>query len=95
MRRRYLIAYDISDDRRRTRAFNTLGDYGDAVQYSVFFADLTSSEVVVLRGKLREIINERTDQVLLVDLGRTSRDFAHSVEVLGLPYEPTTRTLIV
>jgi CRISPR-associated protein Cas2 len=95
VRRRYLIAYDITDDRRRTRAFNTLGDFGDAVQYSVFFADLTASEMVLLRGKLRELIDERTDQVLLVDLGRVTRELDHSIEVLGVPYEPSTRTLIV
>jgi CRISPR-associated protein Cas2 len=95
MRRRYLIAYDITDDRRRTRAFNTLGDFGESVQYSVFFVDLTSSELVLLRGKLRELIDERTDQVLVVDLGRVRRELDHSIEVLGVPYEPSTRTLIV
>jgi CRISPR-associated protein Cas2 len=95
MRRRYLIAYDISDDKPRTRAYNTLGDFGDAVQFSVFFADLTASELVVLRGRLRELIDERTDQVLLVDLGRVKRDIDHCVEVLGVAYEPSTRSTIV
>ena len=95
MRRRYLIAYDITDDRRRTRAFNTLGDFGDAVQYSVFFADLTPSELVVLRGSLRELIDERTDQVLLIDLGRVTRELDHSIEVLGVPFEPSIRTLVI
>ena len=95
MRRRYLVAYDITDDRRRTQAFNTLGDFGDWVQYSVFFADLTASELVVLRGRLRALIDERTDQVLIVDLGRVKREIDRSIEVLGIPYEPSTRTLIV
>ena len=95
MRRRYLIAYDITDDRRRMRVFNTLGDCGDSVQYSVFFADLTASELVVLRGRVRALIDERTDQVLIVDLGRIKREIDRSIEVLGMPYEPSTRTLIV
>ncbi len=38
--RRWLIAYDISLDERRTRIAHLLESYGDRVQYSVFVVDL-------------------------------------------------------
>lgn len=37
---RYVIAYDISDDRRRDRMSKALLDFGRRVQDSVFLADL-------------------------------------------------------
>ena len=61
----------------------------------MFFADLTASELVMVRGRLRALIDERTDQVLIVDLGRVKQEIDRSIEVLGIPYEPSTQTLIV
>jgi CRISPR-associated protein Cas2 len=95
MRRRYLVAYDVAEDRRRTRVYSTLGDFGESVQYSVFLADLTKSELVLLRSRLRELIDERSDQVLFVDLGRTSREIDHSIDVIGVAFRPSARTTIV
>jgi CRISPR-associated protein Cas2 len=68
-RRRYLFSYDISDDKRRTRAFKVLDAWGDHAQYSVFFAELNDSELVRLKGKLEAIIHHDEDQVLILDLG--------------------------
>jgi CRISPR-associated protein Cas2 len=48
MRRRYVISYDISDDKRRTRVFELLLGNGDHVQFSVFLADLSQRELIVL-----------------------------------------------
>jgi CRISPR-associated protein Cas2 len=45
-RRRYLVTYDISDDKRRDQVFQTLRDNGDHAQYSVFFCELTPRELV-------------------------------------------------
>ena len=45
-RRRYLVAYDIRDDRRlRSIAVCTEG-YGNAIQYSVFVCDLSDTREV-------------------------------------------------
>ncbi|MDN5962904.1 MAG: CRISPR-associated endonuclease Cas2, partial [Propionibacterium sp.] len=35
----FLIAYDVPDDRRRTRLDTVLKAYGELVQYSVFMVD--------------------------------------------------------
>jgi len=95
MRRRYVITYDVSDDRRRDRIFTVLQGYGDHVQFSVFVAALTAQELVELRGRVREYLNEGTDQVLIIDLGREESTADVPFEVVGKPYRPPTRTMIV
>jgi CRISPR-associated protein Cas2 len=95
MRRRYVISYDVSSDSRRTRIFELLQGYGDHVQFSVFLADLTEMELIVMRGRLLELMNEREDQTLIVDLGRETRALEQTLEVLGKPYRPSTRSMVV
>jgi CRISPR-associated protein Cas2 len=95
VRRRYLVSYDVADDKRRTKIFELLGGYGDHVQYSVFLADLTEQERVTLQGRLLGLMNERDDQVLIVDLGRETRPLDHALEVLGKSYRPATRSIVV
>jgi len=95
MRRRYVISYDISDDKRRTKVFELLLGNGDHVQYSVFLADLSQRELIVLRTKLLQLINERDDQVLIIDLGNERRSFDTSLEVIGRSYQPSSRSMVV
>jgi CRISPR-associated protein Cas2 len=94
-RRHYLISYDVSDDKRRTKLFKTLEGQGDHAQYSVFFCDLSESELAILRGRIVDIINNCEDQVLVLDLGPAEQDLDYGLEVLGTPYEPLTRILVV
>ena len=95
MRRRYVISYDIADDKRRTRVFELLLGNGDHVQYSVFLSDLSQRELIVLRDKLLEIINEREDQILIIDLGKETRSLENSLEVIGKSYQPPARSMVV
>jgi len=94
-RRHYLVSYDISDDKRRTKVFNTLHGYGDHAQYSVFFCELSDQELVQLRTRLRSAIHHMEDQVLIVDLGTSARPLEDGLEVLGRRYRPTTRVVVV
>jgi CRISPR-associated protein Cas2 len=56
---RYVISYDIEEDRKRTRLANLLLDYGDRVQQSVFEAELTAEALQELLAKAtREIEDE-------------------------------------
>jgi CRISPR-associated protein Cas2 len=52
----YVIAYDISDDRRRTQVHRLLCGYGDWTQYSLFECWLTKQHLVELRAKLRNVL---------------------------------------
>lgn len=81
--RRYLVAYDISDDARRTRIAKCLQAFGDRVQYSVFVVDIRPAGLVRLRTLLEGLIDGFTDSVLLCDLGPVSRVDAQRFEFLG------------
>lgn len=94
-RRHYVVTYDISDDRRRNEVFKTLHGYGNHAQFSVFFCELSDTELVQLRGKLRAAINHRDDQVLIVDLGLAARPLDSSLEVVGRGYNPAVRTVVI
>lgn len=95
MRRRYLLSYDISDDKRRDAVFKTLRDHGDHVQFSVFFCELDARELVELRATLDAALHHGEDQLLILDLGLATRSLTECLEVLGKPYRPPGRCLVI
>jgi CRISPR-associated protein Cas2 len=80
--RRYLIAYDISDDVRRTKVAKKLESYGDRVQYSVFIVDARPAKLLRLRDQLTDMIDQGTDSVLFCNLG-SLRGNHRSLDVVG------------
>lgn len=94
-RRLYLIAYDISDDKRRTRVFETLKDHGEHVQFSVFFCELSPPELVRLRSLLAEAIDHRADQIIVLDLGDQQSPIDVLLECIGRRYDPRPRVQVV
>ena len=67
--RLYIIAYDISDDRRWRRVFKTVQGYGAWIQLSVFQCRLSKRRRAELEARLRELIKVGEDHVLLIDVG--------------------------
>ncbi len=59
----YIVAYDIPDDRRRTKIHKILSGFGTWTQYSLFECFLTKKELVLLRSKLMEHLKEERDSV--------------------------------
>lgn len=60
----YLVAYDISDDQRRTKVAKILEDFGDRVQYSVFEMDLERPEQLgEMQSRLGKVLDSATDSV--------------------------------
>lgn len=94
-RRRYLVAYDVAEDRRRNRVFKTLSGVGDWVQYSVFVCELNRREHVEVSAALAQHVNNAEDQVLFIDLGPAEQDSGRLVSSLGRPYEPPTRVVVI
>ncbi len=94
-RRRYLISYDIADDKRRTSVFKQLEDYGDHVQFSVFICELNRQEHIELVAQLRAAIHNREDQVLILDMGPAEQPANRILESLGRVFEPPSRILVV
>ncbi|MBV8780599.1 MAG: CRISPR-associated endonuclease Cas2 [Phycisphaerae bacterium] len=94
-RRHFLVSYDISDDKRRTKVFNTLQANGDHAQFSVFLCQLNPTELARLRAAVQPLINAAEDQIMFVDFGKVHGDEPLRLETLGMPYTPPTRAMIV
>jgi CRISPR-associated protein Cas2 len=52
----YVISYDISDDRRRTKVHAILSGFGAWTQYSLFECYLSSKELILLRARLAKVV---------------------------------------
>lgn len=59
----YIVAYDIPNDRRRTRVHKTLCGFGQWTQYSLFECHLTDKELIALHGKLDPLLEPDEDSV--------------------------------
>jgi CRISPR-associated protein Cas2 len=81
--RRYLIAYDVADDVRRTKVGKKLESYGDRVQYSVFVVDIRPAKLVRLRAQLIALIDQSTDSVLFGNLGALRESRSRTLDVIG------------
>lgn len=69
-RRRYLVAYDIREDRRLRNIATCMEGYGERIQYSVFVCDLSDQEAVLMRGDVEARMKQSEDSVMIIDLGR-------------------------
>lgn len=58
-----VVAYDISDDRRRQRLHDALLNFGSGVQYSVFECLVDEKELARMRKQVKRIIKPRLDHV--------------------------------
>lgn len=96
MRRFYLVSYDITDDKRRTRIFKLLRSWGERVQYSVFCCQLNSREKLQLADELKTRLNQDEDQTLFVDAGPVKGEQPiPEIAYIGKVWRPEPRTQIV
>ncbi len=63
-----LVAYDIPDDRRRTKLHDRLLDFGSPVQYSVFECLVNADELKKLRKMILKTISKQRDHVRIYTL---------------------------
>ena len=59
----FVVCYDISDNRRRTRLHELLLGYGTPVQRSVFECELTSAQFRRLRARARRYAKASGDTI--------------------------------
>jgi CRISPR-associated protein Cas2 len=59
-----VVAYDISDDRRRSKVAKILEGHGTRCNYSVFECVLTESNIKKLKSKLKKYCDRETDSIL-------------------------------
>ncbi len=62
---KYVVTYDISNDKRRTKLSDLLGAYGVRVNYSVFECELTKSkfEKLLYEIELKKLIHKKYDSL--------------------------------
>ena len=78
----YVVAYDIPDDRRRTRVHKLLKGFGRWTEFSLFECFLTKKELVLLRARLEKHLDAERDRVRIYMLCDTCLD---KIETVGLP----------
>lgn len=95
MRNSYIVSYDIADPKRLRLVFKLMRAWGDHLQFSVFECQLTQVDLVRLRASLTEIIHNKEDQVLFVNLGPAEGRGDRVITALGKPYVNVDAPLIV
>lgn len=66
----YVVAYDISDDKRRKKVADLLEGYGKRVQYSVFECLLTQAKYDELLKRLKKRVKLSEDSIRFYPLSR-------------------------
>lgn len=75
----YLIAYDISNDKRRTKLHKTLCGFGKWTQYSFFECFLNEKELITLQHRLKTIINEQEDNIRIYQVCAACQSKAETI----------------
>lgn len=85
----YVVAYDISNDRRRTKVHKALSGFGQWTQYSLFECHLNDKQYLQLRHRLAELLNPEEDSVRFYPLCAACLG---KVETVGgeKPHDPVT-----
>lgn len=71
-----VVCYDIIDDRRRSKIFKLLKDYGQKVQYSVFEVECDEKSWLELEFRLVSLLNEE-DSLSVYTLCKSCTDRAY------------------
>ncbi len=78
----YVVAYDISADKRRTKVHKILCGYGQWTQFSLFECFLSERQFVALRARLDKVLNMEKDSVRFYPLCGACQK---KVETVGSP----------
>ena len=84
----YVVAYDIPDDKRRTKIHKILKGFGQWTEFSLFECFLTRKELLQMQAKLDKYLDPRKDKVriyFICDACLTR------IETIGIP-EPKEET---
>ena len=88
----YVIAYDISDDRRRTKVHEVLLGFGKWTQYSLFECFLSKKDLILLQSKLSGHLMAHEDSVRFYPL---CANCVTRVETIGDPPPQDTLVYVV
>ena len=83
MRRCYIVAYDIRDQKRWRKILKIMKGHGEHWQYSVFFCVLKEIDRVRMQARLEHEMNLKEDKCLILDLGSNEPAARAATAVLG------------
>ena len=92
--RMYIVAYDISNNRRWRRVFKTMQGFGEWLQLSIFQCRLSRRRRAELETRLRELVKVGEDHVLLIDVGPADKTEL-AVESIGKTFAKIERRATV
>jgi len=70
----YVVAYDITDDRRRNRILKILKDFGVHIQYSVFECNTDRRAYLRLKERLSDAMHPEEDSMTFYHLCRSCKN---------------------
>jgi CRISPR-associated protein Cas2 len=92
--RLYIVAYDITDQKRWRRVFRIMKGYGQWLQLSVFQCRLTARRRADMATRLDREIKRDDDHIVIVDVGPAD-GVNLKVESLGKPFQSSKRQAII
>ena len=90
----YIVAYDISDSKRWRKIFKILHGYGEWMQLSIFQCRLSKTKRAELESRLREVIKNGKDHLIIVDVG-PARGVKLKIESIGKDLEMIEKMAVV
>jgi CRISPR-associated protein Cas2 len=75
----YVVAYDISNDKRRTKVHKILCGFGEWTQYSLFECFLNARDMVKLRARLDDVLEPGEDSVRFYPLCSSCQERVETV----------------
>ena len=87
-----VVSYDISNDKRRSKAAKTLEDFGTRVQYSVFEALMSAALAEEMEERITGAISREEDSIRVYRLCEECR---RNVRILGQGERTVERKIIV
>ena len=91
----FIVSYDIADEKRLTDVRNTLKGYGSRLHYSVYRCDIEEKDMIVLIGKLENIINHEEDGIMIIDLGPLGNFSEKRINYLGQKPEEHDNSMVI
>jgi CRISPR-associated protein Cas2 len=90
----YIVAYDISDQKRWRRVFRMMHGYGEWLQLSVFQCRMSRRRHAEMVATLDQLIHHSEDRIVVMDVGPADR-VTPKVVSMGQEYEPVTREPVI
>ena len=98
MRKYVLVSYDIADRHRLQKVYKVMRGYGDGFQDSVFLCQLSDKEEAIMIMKLKELIKDSEDQIVIIHLGTINKgNISNPKEwkILGRKFEVKDNSIII